>query len=137
MGTEMNAAERARLIEFRAVLARLAAYEADVARGKELEPQTPIAVVKHWIEQAKLDPLLFRRYGGTVGLSASGAYAHSARAALVLDYMAREDVDVPDPEIARRLRALLSAPPAIVYRGSSPDFTPFWKRPLVPSYVSP
>jgi hypothetical protein len=137
MGAEMSAAERGHLMEFRAVLRRLAAYEADVARGALAPPQLSTATVAHWIEQTKLDAALYRRYGGTVGLKAAGAYAHSARAELVADYMREKNIEVTDPEVERHLLAALWAPPSIVYRGATPDFTPFWMRPLVPSYVGP
>jgi hypothetical protein len=93
--------------------------------------------VTHWIEQTKLDAALYRRYGGIVGLKAAGAYAHSARAQLVADYMRAENIELPNEEVERHLLAALWAPPLIVYRGAAPDFTPFWKRPLVPSYVGP
>jgi hypothetical protein len=137
MGAELGAAERERLIEFHTVLQRLAEYEADVARGVEAAPEVATADLAHWIEQTKLDAALYQRYGGTVGLRAAGAYAHSARATLVAEYMRREAVEVADAEIEQHLRTALWAPPPIVFRGSSPDFTPFWLRPLVPSYVGP
>ncbi|MGH8666486.1 MAG: hypothetical protein ACREUX_19655 [Burkholderiales bacterium] len=137
MGAQMSAAEHERLVEFRAVLRRLAAYEADVARGALAPPELSTATMAHWIEQAKLDAALYRRYGGSVGLKAAGPYAHSARAELVADYMRHENIEVPDPEVERHLLVALWAPPSIVYRGATPDFTPFWMRALVPSYVGP
>ena len=137
MGAEMSGFERSHLMAFRSVLLRLAAYEADVARGALEPPELSSATVAHWIEQTKLDAALYRRYGGTVGLKAAGAYAHSARAELVADYMREENIEVTDPAVERHLLAALRAPPPIVYRGATPDFTPFWMRPLVPSYVAP
>jgi hypothetical protein len=137
MGAEMGAAERERLIEFHTVLQRLAEYEADVARGVKTALEVPTATLAHWIEQTKLDAALYQRYGGTVGLKAAGAYAHSARATLAAEYMRRESVEVADAEIAHHLRSALWAPPPIAFHGSSPDFTPFWLRPLVSSYVGP
>jgi hypothetical protein len=137
MSAEMGAAERERLNAFHTVLTRLAEYEADVAAGAQTSPEIPAPTVAHWVEQTKLDAALYRHYGGTVGLKAAGAYAHSARATLAAEYMRREHVEVPDPEIERHLLSVLWSPPPIVYRGGTPDFTPFWKRPLVPSYVGP
>lgn len=137
LDAEMGAAERERLTEFHTVLQRLAAYEADVARGAEAPPEIDTTTLAHWIEQTKLDAALYRRYGGTVGLKAAGAYAHSARATLVAAYMRQEPVEVADAEIERHLLTALWAPPAIVFRGDTPDFTPFWLRPLVPSYIGP
>ncbi len=137
-GAGTSAAEHARLVEFRALLTRLAAYEADVDRGvEEAAPALSSATLASWVEQAKLDAALYRRYGGAVGLRPAGAYAHEARAALVADYMQREAVELPDPEIARHLEGALRAPPAMVFSGAEPDFTPFWLRPLRASYVAP
>jgi hypothetical protein len=108
-----------------------------VDRGVEVRPQPEPETLAAWIEEAKLDRALHRRFGGTVGIKPAGAYAHGARAAVVAEYMLREAVTLPDPEIARRFMAALWSPPALLYRGNAPDFTPFWMRPLVPSYVGP
>ena len=134
---DADPAERERLREFRAVLERLEAYDADVDRGVGKRPELPVETAAHWIEQAKLDAALYRRYGGSVGLKPSGAYAHEARAALVAEFMRTEGIELPDPEVASRFFAALWAPPAIAYTGPAPDFTPFWLQPLRPSYVGP
>jgi hypothetical protein len=135
-GAVMSAAERARLVEFQAVLARLADYESDVDAGlAEAPPPLPDATIASWVEQAKLDRALYRRYGGIVAVRPVGLRAHGARAALLADYIAREAITLADPQVAQHFRALLHAPPAIVFEGTEPDFTPFWLRPLAPSYM--
>ncbi|HEX6267484.1 MAG TPA: hypothetical protein VFZ81_11385, partial [Burkholderiales bacterium] len=85
----LDGSRRAWLEQFRATLRRLAAYEEDIARGTEPRPQWPVDSVRQWVEQAKLDQALYRRYGGSVGLTAAGVYAHGGRAMLVLEYLAR------------------------------------------------
>ena len=136
MAPEIPAAERSRLLEFHAVLERLAAYEAGLPSGARVQPEVPDATLVQWIEQAKLDARLYRRYGGTVGIDPAGAYPHAARAALIAEYMLREGVEIPDREVARHFFAALWAPPAIAYEGAAaPDFTAYWERPLVPSYM--
>lgn len=136
MRWEMPAPERERLLEFHAVLSRLAAYEAELPPGTPLHPEVPVATLTQWIEQSKLDAALYRGYGGTVAMEPAGASAYGARAALVAEHMLREAVQLPDAEIARHLLAALWSPPAIAYQGrAAPDFSPYWKRPLVPSYV--
>jgi hypothetical protein len=137
MDTQMSNAEREWLLQFRAVLQRLAVYDADVERGIEMLPQLPAATIAHWIEQAKLDAALYRRYGGVVGIRPSGPYAHAARAALVAEYMRSAEVELVDQDVEQHLRVQLHQPPTIVQSGAAPDFTPFWQRPLVPSYVGP
>ena len=137
MDAEMSEAERSRLLQFRAVLQRLAAYELDVERGIEAPPQVSSATMAHWIEQAKLDAALYRRYGGVVGSKPSGPYAHGARAAMLTEYLRAAAVIVSDADVEQQVQAQLRRPPAIVHSGAKPDFTPFWQRPLVPSYMGP
>lgn len=137
MPADEDGAERSRLLEFRAILRRLAAYDADRDRGVEVRAKPAPATLVAWVEEVKLDRALHRHYGGTVGIKPGRAYAHSARAAVVAEFMLRETVTLPDAEVARHFVAALWAPPAIAYHGEAPDFTPFWTRPLVPSYVAP
>jgi len=129
-------ADRARLEEFRAVLVRLARYETDLDTGVEERMQVPRETMRQWIESAKLDAALYRRFGGIVGLRPSGPYAHGARVALVVQLVKREGLVFFDPEVERGFRAQLSAPPRMALSGEPPDFTPFWKRPIPASYVS-
>ena len=128
-------AEVARLHEFRAVLARLARYEADIDAGVEEKPTLSPDVLRRWIEGWKLDVALYAKYAGTVGLTSAGPYAHGAKAALVVEYMRIHPVDFADKAIERHFREALVAPPRFLFTGETPDFTPFWKRPIPPSYV--
>ena len=88
-------------------------------------------VARHGRETAETEG---RRH--LVGIDPAGAYPHAARAALIAEYMLREGVEIPDREVARHFFAALWAPPAIAYEGAAaPDFTAYWERPLVPSYM--
>jgi hypothetical protein len=131
----LDADRRAWLEQFRATLRRLAAYEDDIARGTEPRPEWPPDSVRQWVEQAKLDEALYRRYGGSVGLTASGAYAHGGRAMLVVEYLARQGFALRDAAVEQAFFAALRRPPAIALEQGEPDFTPFWQRPLRNSYV--
>jgi hypothetical protein len=127
--------ERVRLHEFRAVLVRLARYEADVDAGVEPGDAIPAATLREWIEDAKLNEALYRQYGGAVGIGAAGPYAHGGKAALIAEHVAAGGIEIIDRELERRFRAVLQVPPSMTYAGSAPDFTPFWKRPIPASYV--
>jgi hypothetical protein len=127
--------DRARLQSFRTVLARLARYEADVDSGVEqVEPITEEAL-RNWVERSKLDQALYRQYGGVVGITPAGLYPHGARAALIVDYLAACACEFADRRLEPRLRAELADSPRMIFRGASPDFTPFWKRAIAPSYM--
>jgi hypothetical protein len=127
--------ERERLERFRAVLVRLARYEADVDAGVEPRVQVPADAVSRWIEASKLDATLYARYGGVVGISHAGPYAHGAKAALAAEYLASGQVVIVEPILARRVHQLLMTPPSRVHEAGPPDFTPYWKRPIPPSYM--
>ncbi len=131
----LSAEDRTRLQNFRAILVRLARYEADVDAGLEQIEPVPEEALKHWVERSKLDQALYRQYGGIVGVAASGLYPHGARAALVIDYLADCDCDFIDHRLEPRVRAALADSPRMVFRGAMPDFTPFWKRAIEPSYM--
>ncbi len=136
LGGEVDGAEREQLERFRAVLVRLARYEADLDAGTEARVSIPTEVMQQWIEATKLDAALYARYGGSVGLHSAGPYAHGARAALVVDYLRAHEVQFLDGDIERRFHTLLAAPPRVAFRGAVPDFTPFWKRPIPASYIA-
>jgi len=127
--------DRTRLQAFRTVLARLARYEADVDAGLEQVEPVPDEALKHWVEQSKLDQALYRQYGGVVGVTPAGLYPHGARAALIVDYLAGCDCEFVDRRLEPRLRAELADSPRMIFKGASPDFTPFWKRAIAPSYM--
>ena len=132
----VDGTEREQLERFRAVLVRLASYEADVDAGTEVRVAIPIETLRHWVETVKLDAALYARYGGSVGLRPSGPYAHGARATLVADYLATLGVQFLDGDIERHFNALLAAPPRVPFQRATPDFTPFWRRPIPPSYMA-
>jgi hypothetical protein len=136
LSRDADPAERRQLERFRAVLVRLAAYEADVDAGTEARVEVPVEVLRQWIESAKLERALYARYGGSVGLRAAGPYAHGARAALLADYLGGQGAQLLDADIEQRLQAMLAAPPRLAFRGEAPDFTPFWQRPIPPSYMA-
>jgi hypothetical protein len=127
--------ERGRLSAFRDVLLRLASFEADVDAGTEQREPIPLASLRAWIEAAKLNTILYATYGGAVGLLPSGPYAHGARAALVAEYIERGEVVLLDADIGRKFMQALQAPPRLLHPGGVPDFTPFWERPIPPSYL--
>lgn len=127
--------ERARLESFRTVLVRLARFDADVDEGVEQIDPLPREVAAAWVEQAKLDAALQRRFGGVVGVRASGMYAHGARAEMLRRHLVGHRIEWFDSSFASQFERALDAPPAIVYRSESADFTPFWLRPIPPSYM--
>jgi hypothetical protein len=124
------------LTEFREVLVRLARYEADVDAGTEERVAAPLELMRRWVEDAKLNAALHRRYGGTVGLLAAWPYAHGARQALVRHYLANGKVEILHAGVRQYFDAVLAAPPQVAFQGTHPDFTPYWKRPIPPSYMT-
>jgi len=127
--------ERKRLERFRDVLIRLAEFEADVDAG--IEAREPVApeILRGWVETAKANALLYSRYGGIVGVMAYGPYAHGALARLIAEYVECGAIRVLDASVAGFFQAALQAPPRIVHPEGEPDFTPFWERPITPSYI--
>lgn len=131
----LEADERSRLEAFRTVLARLARFDADVDAGVEQLHPLPREAAAVWVEQAKLDAALQRRFGGVVGVRASGMYAHGARAELLRRHLGMKRIEWLDSSFASVFERTLGAPPSIIYRGAVPDFTPFWLRPIPASYM--
>ena len=127
--------ERAWLEGFRAVLLRMARYEADLDAGIETRESVDDGTLKSWIEMAKLNATLYARYGGSIGLAPYGPYAHGAMRTLIAEHVGRGDIRILDPVIAERFVTVLEAPPRLAYTGEEPDFTPFWERPIPPSYM--
>ena len=128
--------ERERLEAFRTVLLRLAHYEADVDAGIEPRVVPDEQTLRGWIETAKLNAALYAKYGGTIGLAPYGPYAHGAMRMLIAEHVARGDIRILDAAVAARFFAALDAPPRLAHTGGEPDFTPFWERPIPPSYLS-
>lgn len=131
----LDAGERARLEAFRAVLLRLAAYESDLDAGVETRAPIGEETLRGWIETVKLNQALYARYGGTIGIETYGPYAHGAMRRLIVEHVEKGEVRILDVALAERFFAALDAPPRLAHTGGEPDFTPFWERPLVPSYL--
>jgi hypothetical protein len=131
----LTADERKRLERFRDVLMRLADFEADVDAGTEAREPIAPEILRGWVETAKVNALLYSRYGGIVGVMAYGPYAHGALAKLIAEYLECGAIQVLDASVAGFFQAALLAPPRIVHPEGAPDFTPFWERPITPSYI--
>jgi len=133
----LDAAQRQRLLNFRDVLVRLARFDADVDAGVAQRAAMPPEMLRRVIERAKLEVALYAEFGGIVGVASFGPYAHGARIALIEDHLARGTITLLDAEVAEYFHALLHAAPVIADRAATPDFTPFWLRPIPASYVAP
>ena len=127
--------ERMRLEEFRAILMRLARFEADVDAGVETGAPVDEKTLRGWIEAAKLNAALYAKYGGSIGIAAHGPYAHGAMRTLILEHIERGDIRILDPIVAARFSTALDVPPRLVHTEGAPDFTPFWERPIPSSYM--
>jgi hypothetical protein len=130
----LAAQERARLEEFRAVLARMAQNDAESDRAPPPDPARAAALSTPWVEWWKMNKALYEQYGGVVAQTQAGPAPHGARAALVADYERRGLVRFLDPRLREQLFALLAAPPSVVVPPERVDFTPYWKLPIPPSY---
>lgn len=126
--------ERARLEDFRATLRRLAA--GDEERGPEPPPGPAHLQALHapWVEMWKLNRAIYERYGGAVALTGMGPWPHEARAALIADYERNGLLEFTDADLRERFYAMLRQPPSLVIPPERVDFTPYWKRPILPSY---
>lgn len=126
--------ERERLEEFRRVLTRLSRHDAEQEQLPPPDPRQQGQLVTPWIEQWKLNKALYEHYGGVVALTDFGPDPHGARAAALADYEKRGLVRFADPEQRERIFAWLGRRPSMVVRPAEVDFTPYWKRPIPPSY---
>ena len=126
--------ERARLEDFRATLQRLARYDMERDQEPPADPARQAAYYKPWIEMWKMNKALYDEYGGVVGLTQFGPDPHGARAALLRDYEQRGLVTILDPALREEVDATLDARPPLVVSPDRVDFTPYWKRPIPPSY---
>lgn len=134
-GAGLEPAERARLEDFRGTLARLAQSD-DESDREPPDPQRGAAQRAQWIELWKMNGALYRQYGGIVALTRFGPYPHGARLALIEDYERRGLLGFSDPQLRARLLEMLAARPTIVLAPEQVDFTPYWKRPIPPSYFA-
>ncbi|HKA39680.1 MAG TPA: hypothetical protein VKD25_07925 [Burkholderiales bacterium] len=126
--------ERAHLEEFRKVLTRLAQHDADQDQLPPLDPAQQGQLLIPWIEQWKMNKALHEQYGGIVAITRFGPDPHGARAALMRDYERRGLVRFTDAAQRERVFAWLNRRPSMVTRPEEVDFTPYWKRPIPPSY---
>lgn len=131
---ELEQEERRRLESFRAALARLAQRDAEDDARPAPDPAKKAARHAHEVEAWKLDRALYERYGGVVALSPTGASPHGARAALIADYERRGLLRFSDPHLRSSVYALLEARPTTIVPPEQVDFTPYWRRPIPPSY---
>ncbi|HSC94675.1 MAG TPA: hypothetical protein VLC73_06880 [Burkholderiales bacterium] len=132
--TELAPEERARLEDFQATLRRLAQADQDRSGTSALSTPQRRALMGSWVEMWKLNRALYERYGGVVGLSGWGPWPHGARAALVADYERLGLLEIADAGLREHLYALLRRPPPRPVPPDRVDFTPYWTRPIPPSY---
>lgn len=130
----LGAEERAWLQEFQATLQRLASYDLEQDRMPPQDRDQLQVFLAQWVEMWKVNRAIFERYGGVVALSRLGPSPHGARAALIADYERRGLLEFADAELRERVYATLEHPPSMVVPPDRVDFTPYWKRPIPPSY---
>jgi len=127
-------AERARLEEFRRVLARMAQYDAESEGDPATDEEPQSAELTPWIEYWKANRALYAQYGGTVAATSGGPSPNGARVKLIEDYERRGFVRFLDFDLRAGLFELMSRSPAAVVPPEQVDFTPYWLRPIPPSY---
>ena len=130
----LGAGERAWLQEFQATLQRLALYDLEQDRVPPQDREQLQAFLALWVETWKMNRAIYERYGGVVALSRLGPSPHGARAALIADYERRGLLEFADAGLRERVYAMLEHPPSMVVPPDRVDFTPYWKRPIPPSY---
>ena len=130
---ELAPEERVRLEDFRATLRRLAA--SDEARSSTpQDPERMRVLLAPLVEMWKMNRAIYDRYGGVVALTEFGPSPLGARAALIADYERQGRLEIIDAELRDRFYAALRQPPSMVVPPGRVDFTPYWKRPIPPSY---
>jgi hypothetical protein len=126
--------ERAHLQEFRATLQRLARYDTERDKEPPADPERQAASYASWIEMWKMNRAIHEEYGGVVALTRFGPDPHGARAALLRDYEEQGLLSIADSALRAEVRETLAARPPAVVPPDQVDFTPYWKRPIPPSY---
>jgi hypothetical protein len=131
-------AEQRRFAEaFRAVLARMAARDAEAdAAPAAADAAEAAAAAAHRIASWKVNRALYARYGGAVALTPSGPDPYGARARLFADYERRGLLEVRDAALRAALHELLAEATGIALPADRVDFTPYWRRPLTGSYYA-
>jgi hypothetical protein len=130
----LEAGERTWLQEFQATLQRLALNDLEEDRMPPQDREHLQAFLAQWVEMWKLNRAIYERYGGVVALSGIGPSPHGARAALIADYERQGLLEFADASLREDVYAMLSHPPSMVVPPDRVDFTPYWKRPIPPSY---
>jgi len=126
--------ERTWLEEFQATLRRLVSYDLEQDRTPPQDREQLRAFLALWVETWKMNRAIFERYGGVVALGEFGPSPHGARAALIADYERQGLLEFADADLRERVHAMLQQPPSMVVPPDRVDFTPYWKRPIPPSY---
>jgi hypothetical protein len=133
-GGELGPTERARAEEFRAVLGRLAQDDQERDRAPPPDPARQAMQQAQWIESWKMNRAMYAQFGGVVTLTRFGPFPHGARLALIEDYERRGLLQFSDAQLRERLFALLATRPQMTLAPGQVDFTPYWKKPIPPSY---
>ena len=126
--------ERTRLQEFQATLQRLVLYDLEHDRMPPQEREHLRAFLVPWVEMWKMNRAIYEHYGGVVALTRFGPWPHGARAALIADYEREGLLEFADAGLRERVYAMLQQSPSMVVPPDRVDFTPYWKRPIPPSY---
>ena len=130
----LGAEERTWLLEFQATLQRLALHDLEQDRVPPPDSQHLQASYAPWVEMWKMNRAIYERYGGVVAQTGLGPWPHGARAALIADYERQGLLQFADTGLRERIYAMLEQPPSMVVPPDRADFTPYWKRPIPPSY---
>lgn len=125
--------ERARLVEFHDILKRMA--DADSARDREPPEATRDPDTRApWIELWKMHRSLYEEYGGEVLLVEYGPYPKDAWLRLLTDRERAGDLRFGDSTWRDRVFAQFAGVPGVPLPPEKVDFTPYWQRPIPPSY---
>jgi hypothetical protein len=130
----LDGKQREWLEEFRAVLTRLARHDAGIEGLPGPDAEARAAMFGPVIELWKTNVSIYERYGGVVALTRFGPDPQGARRALIEDYERQGLIRFHDPALRERLFARLAARPSVVVPAAEVDFTPYWRRPIPPSY---
>ncbi|HXV09479.1 MAG TPA: hypothetical protein VD839_01610 [Burkholderiales bacterium] len=130
----LDADERAYMQQFRATLQRLARYDAERDKEPPADAEQQATAYAAWIEMWKMNKAIYEEYGGVVARTRFGPDPHGARAALLRDYEAQGLLTIADAALRTEVRETLAAQPLDVIPPDRVDFTPYWKRPIPPSY---
>lgn len=128
--------ERAHIEDFRNTLQRLQQHDAETDALPKPDPAKQAVTYASWIEMWKMNQALYVQYGGVVALTEFGPDPQGARAALFADYERQGLLIFYDQALRRQFFDFLAEKPQMVMNPDVVDFTPYWKRPIPPSYFS-